>query len=211
MRKSISLILLVTLVLSTVQVCSASNDNPINYTAYRESWDPVLKSDDTQGNCVDAAVMFARENPEWSFLTVAPDVEFRHQPHMVNYKIEGNLLKIHDELFKFNYEDIINESMTIPYHMLFPETFDEAWDGETYFNFVEDEEDIIRTYITLEDNRDEFFDYNATSITEVVPVNTTVDENSTTVNTTVSSSSETTVSAEIGDVVIALIKSILPI
>jgi hypothetical protein len=211
MRKVILIITLTILMLLTcAHVGTASEDSPINYTAYRESWDTIVKSDESQRNCVDAAVLYARENPDWFFITMSPNPEFRHQPHMANYKIEGNKLIIHDELFNFDYEDTISENMVIPYYMLLPEKFDKAWEGETYIHFETNEDEITRTYISLSDNRDEFFDYNATSITEVVPVNAAVEENNTIVNTTVFSSNETTVSTGIGDVVIALIKSILP-
>lgn len=158
--KKVSLILVLILFLSAVHISTASEDSPIDYEAYRKSWDPTLQSNKSQQNCVDNSILYARENTGWFFVTMSPDPNFRHQAHMANCKIEGNLLIIHDTSFQFHYEiEIVNKSITIPYHLVYPETFDKAWEGETYFHIYENEEDIVRRYITTIDNRNEFFDY----------------------------------------------------
>jgi hypothetical protein len=167
MKIILSLILAI-IVVSLLPIETVAEENTINYTAYRQSCDPIIRADTSQQNCLDEAVLFARNNSDYFFVIMSPDPEFRHQPHMANCQINGDTLIIYDIGFNFRYKiTISNESMIIPYHLVFPESFDDAWGGETYLHFVRNETDIIRNYISITDNRNDYFDYENVSSLEV--------------------------------------------
>lgn len=137
----------------------ASAENNIDYAAYRENQD-FLKEDQNDWVCVDHAVNYSRHNPGWGVVIVSPSPRFSVQPHMTNYRIDGNTLLIHEAQVNKTYElRIVNGTMTIPYYEDFPGVFYQLWEGPTYFHFIPNETDVVRVYSILKDNRAEFFDY----------------------------------------------------
>lgn len=164
---------IIALLLMISSLSTASAENEIDYDAYRNNLD-FLKEDKEDWVCVDHAVNYSRHNPEWGIVILSPSPHFNLQPHMTNYMIEGNTLLIHEAQVNHTYElKIVNGSMNIPYYEDFPDIFIKQWEGATYFHFIPDESDVIRVYVTLKDNRDEFFDYENLSRSDFT--NTTVE------------------------------------
>jgi hypothetical protein len=210
--RNIQTLIFAIIVLSLLPIGAAAEENTIDYDAYRASWD-LLQTDGNVRTCVENSVIYARNNTGYGFAIISPNPKFHHQPHMVNYKIEGDTFIIYDSSFSYRYQFdnfFPNASIFMPYHRVYPDIFDEQWDKEIFIYLMPTEKEIIRAFISLDDNRDEFFDYNATAIIEKVPITSTVEQNNTIVNTTVSSSNQSTTSdVGIYHVIIALIKNIL--
>lgn len=139
--------------------CVSADEGSIDYKTYRESWD-ILPADQNDWYCVQYSVNYARNNPGWKFLIISPSPDFRYHPHMLNYKIEGEILKIHDPTWGFSSDlEIVSEDMYVPHYLLDVENFDSRWTGPVYFYFTENESEIRQSFIRLSDNRDRYFDY----------------------------------------------------
>ncbi|WP_406657319.1 hypothetical protein V7O62_01835 [Methanolobus sp. ZRKC2] len=170
---TIKKIIIIALLLIIASIGTVSGENDIDYQAYMNNQD-FLKEDKNDWVCVDHAVNYSRNNPEWGMVILSPSPRFSLQPHMTNYKISGNTLFIHEAQVNRTYElEIVNGTMTVPYYEDFPEFFSRHWEGATYFHFIPDEEDVIRVYSVLNDNRVDFFDY--TNISQDETVNITVE------------------------------------
>jgi hypothetical protein len=164
---------IIVLLLMIVPVSSGSGENGIDYDTYRNSWD-LLNEDKDDWVCVDHAVNYSRHNPEWGMVILSPSPRFSVQPHMTNYKIDGNTLLIHEAQVNITYElEIVNGTMTVPYYEDFPGSFSKYWEGSTYFHFIPNETGVVRVYTVLKDNRDEFFDYGYISPDNIT--NTTIE------------------------------------
>jgi len=153
------------------QAGAVPDENGIDYEAYKDSWD-ILDNNKANWNCVDIAVNFSRNNPEWGLVVLSPSKTFKVQPHMVNYKIEGNKLIIHDAGFRMTQSMEIVENkdaMIIPYSKRYPELFSPLWNSYTYYHFIEDEDSILRYSNGLKDNRKEFFDFANLTSDNVIP------------------------------------------
>jgi hypothetical protein len=159
MRKEFTIICLIALAISTFILPTAASESTIDYAAYRASWD-ILASDESQYTCVDYAIVFSRENPGWGFVGISPDAGFHHMPHMINYKLENNTLVLYDNTYSMRYE-IENFScdtpVYLPYHSFYSSVFDEAWDGEIYMNFMPTENNLVRYFVEISDNREILF------------------------------------------------------
>lgn len=147
------------LLLIVAPVCASSAENSVDYAAYRNSWD-LLNENKDDWVCVDHAVNYSRNNPGWGMVILSPSPRFSVQPHMTNYRIDGNRLLIHEAQVNITYEmPIVDGPMRVPYYENFPGVFVKQWEGETYFHFIPDETGVVRVYTILRDNRNEFFDY----------------------------------------------------
>jgi len=175
--KTIIIIALITLLLLAVPISAADQDNnTIDYDSYRNNWDSLPENQD-DWICVDHALNYSRNNLEWGMVIVSPSPRFSVQPHMTNYKIEGNTLLIHEAQINKTYElEITNNTMTIPYHKDFPNIFLEEWEKGTYFHFIPDKTNVIRVYTILNDNRDDFFDYENMSVNDTTDVSVELDD-----------------------------------
>ena len=160
-----------------VPVSSGSGENGIDYDTYRNSWD-LLNEDKNDWVCVDHAVNYSRHNPGWGIVILSPSPRFSVQPHMTNYKIDGNKLLIHEAQVNITYElEIVNGTMTVPYYKNFPGSFSKYWEGSTYFHFIPNETGVVRVYTVLKDNRDEFFDYGYISQDNITNTTVELDDN----------------------------------
>lgn len=163
-------------------VSSVSGENEIDYNAYKNNWD-LLYEDENDWVCVDYAVNYSRNNPGWSMVILSPSPSFKFQPHMANYKITGSMLLIHEPQANLTYElEIVDGTMTVPYYDDFPGAFSSQWARGTYFHFIPNETDVVRTYVSLKDNRGDFFDYenmsrdDITNITNITNVTVKLDD-----------------------------------
>ena len=92
--------------------------------------------------CVDYSLDFAKNNPDWGIVTYSDSPTFcvgesGYDSHMVNYQfVDNNTLKIHDGLYKYNYT-----------------MYDWKNDGRYYHFWIN--ENPVRTYVYLYDNREE--------------------------------------------------------
>ena len=169
--------IIIALFLLIAPVSIVSGESGVDYDAYKEKWD-LLYEDKNDWVCVDHAVNYARNNPGWGVVILSPSPVFRYQPHMANYKIDGNMLLIHEPQVNLTYElEIVNGSMTVPFYEDYPEDFSSQWARPTYFHFIPNETDVVRTYYSLQDNRDEFFDYENMSSYEPVNLTSELDDN----------------------------------
>ena len=169
--------IIIALFLLIIPISIVSGENSVDYDAYKEKWD-LLYEDKNDWVCVDYAVNYARNNPGWNVVILSPSPAFRYQPHMANYKIDGNMLLIHEPQVNLTYKlEIVNGSITVPFYEDYPEDFSSQWARPTYFHFIPNETDVVRTYYSLQDNRDEFFDYENMGSYE--PVNLTSNINDT--------------------------------
>lgn len=154
--------------------------NGIDYEAYRDNWD-FLPENKSEWLCTEYAVNYSRHHPGWGMVTLSPSPTFRHQPHVANYRIEENILFIHEPQAHITYElEIVNASMTVPFYEDFPNIFSEKWKGETYFYFNPNETGLTRKFVMLGDNRDRFFDYeklHPANKTQVCTEDETAEEN----------------------------------
>lgn len=98
------------------------------------SFDPVRPNQD-YWTCYDYSIDFARNNPEWGIVTMSDNPFFFGISHMVNYKIDGDLMYVHDGLYGDNY--IYSGFEYSP----------------EYFHFWDKNQTPLRTYIFLTDNR----------------------------------------------------------
>ncbi|WP_292464337.1 hypothetical protein [Methanolobus sp.] len=164
-----------------VPVSAVSGENDIDYDTYRNSWD-LLNEDKNDWVCVDHAVNYSRHNPEWGIVIPSPSPRFSVQPHMTNYKINGNTLLIHEAQVNITYElEIVDGTMIVPYYDDFPGSFTRYWEGSTYFHFIPNETGVVRVYTVLKDNRDEFFDYGHINQGNVTNTTVELDYNATSV------------------------------
>lgn len=46
--------------------------------------------------CYDWAIDYARDNPEWKVITVSESPNFKHDSHMLNYQIDGDMIRFYD-------------------------------------------------------------------------------------------------------------------
>ena len=99
------------------------------------SFDPVRPDKDTW-TCYDHSIDYANNHDEWEVLTISHHRYFQGQSHMVNYRIEGNTMYIHDELYDID----------MVYH-----NFKHA---PEFFHFWNSDEIPKRNYYYLIDNRD---------------------------------------------------------
>lgn len=109
----------------------------------------IVRPDKNSWVCVDYAVSYTRDNPEYGIVTISTHPYFRGVSHMVNYKIDqaNKTLIIHDDMlsvdFNVSYDsDIIG----LPYV---------GYTECAYFHFWLSDEQIKRNYILLKDNREE--------------------------------------------------------
>nr|WP_321498320.1 hypothetical protein [uncultured Methanolobus sp.] len=184
-------ILLLFLLVAPVNVVYA--ETGADYDAYKDKWD-LLYEDKSDWLCFDYSIDYARNHPGWGMVILSPSPSFRFQPHMVNYKIEGNMLYIHEPQANRTYElEIVNGSMNVPLYDDFPNDFSSQWARPTYFHFIPNESGVRRTYYALPDNRNEFFDYanlsisnvsETTAVTSTKTTSTTTNATTTTIATT---------------------------
>lgn len=164
-------ILLLFLLIAPINIVYA--ETGVDYDAYKEKWD-LLYEDKSDWLCFDYSIDYARNHPGWGMVILSPSPAFRFQPHMVNYKIEGNMLYIHEPQVNRTYElEIVNGSMNVPLYDDFPNDFSSQWTRPTYFYFIPDESGVLRTYYALQDNRNDFFDYenlSRSNVSETVAV-----------------------------------------
>lgn len=163
--------MLLFLLLTPVNIAYAELD--ADYNAYKEKWD-LLYEDKSDWLCFDYSIDYSRNHPGWGMVILSPSPAFRFQPHMANYKIEGNMLYIHEPQANLTYElEIVNGSLTVPFYEDFPDDFSSQWARPTYFHFIPNESGVLRTYYSLQDNRNEFFDYENVSTNDIA-INTTI-------------------------------------
>ncbi len=174
--------IIIALFLLIAPVSIVSGESGVDYDAYKEKWD-LLYEDKNDWVCVDHSVNYARNNPGWSVVILSPSPAFRFQPHMANYKIDGNMLLIHEPQVNLTYElEIVNGSMTVPFYENYPEDFSSQWARPTYFHFIPNETDVVRTYYSLQDNRDEFFDYENMSSNDTINITSEINDTDIMVN-----------------------------
>lgn len=170
---AIKQIVIIALILMIIPISTVSGENAVDYDAYKDKWD-LLYEDKNDWLCVDYAVNYARNNPGWGMVILSPSPAFRYQPHMVNYRIEGNMLLIHEAQVNHTYEiEIVNGTMTVPFYEEFPNDFSSQWARGTYFHFIPNETKVVRTYFSLNDNRNDFFDYE--NISRHQTINTSIE------------------------------------
>ncbi|WMW25070.1 hypothetical protein RE474_13460 [Methanolobus sediminis] len=171
------LIILLFLLISPVNIVYA--ETGVDYDAYKDKWD-LLYEDKSNWLCFDYSIDYARNHPGWGMVILSPSPAFRFQPHMVNYKIEGNMLYIHEPQANLTYElEIVNGSMNVPLYDDFPNSFSSQWTRPTYFYFIPNESGVLRTYYSLQDNRNEFFDYeniSSSNISQTMEIESTMEE-----------------------------------
>jgi hypothetical protein len=164
---AIKRILILLLFLLLAPLHSVYAENNVDYDAYKDKWD-LLYEDKSDWLCFDYSIDYSRNHPGWGMVILSPSPAFRFQPHMANYKIEGNMLYIHEPQANLTYElKIVNGSMTVPFYEDFPDAFSSQWTRPTYFHFIPNESGVLRTYYSLQDNRADFFDYKNLSTTNV--------------------------------------------
>ncbi len=170
---AIKRILILLLFLLIAPINSVYAEDNVDYDAYKDKWD-LLYEDKSDWLCFDHSIDYARNHPGWGMVILSPSPAFRFQPHMANYKIKGNMLYIHEPQANTTYDlKIVNGSMTVPFYEDFPDDFSSQWARPTYFHFIPNESGVLRTYYVLQDNREEFFDYENISVTDV-SANTTI-------------------------------------
>lgn len=166
-------IVIIALILMIIPISTVSGENAVDYDSYKDKWDLLYENKD-DWLCVDYAVNYARNNPGWGMVILSPSPAFRYQPHMVNYRIDGNMLLIHEPQVNHTYEiEIVNGTMTVPFYENFPNDFSSQWARGTYFHFIPNETKVLRTYYSLNDNRNDFFDY--ANISKHQTINTSIE------------------------------------
>ncbi|MDW7733604.1 MAG: hypothetical protein SCH66_14395 [Methanolobus sp.] len=168
--------IIIALLLMIMPVGGVSSENVVDYDAYRNNWD-LLYEDENDWVCLDYAVSYSRNNPGWGMVILSPSPSFKFQPHMANYKIDGSMLLIHEPQVNRTYElEIVDGTMTVPYYDDFPGAFSSQWARGTYFHFIPNETDVVRTYVSLKDNRGDFFDYENMSRDDITNITVKLDD-----------------------------------
>lgn len=133
------LIIFIVIVLMVMNIAGA--------VPYQEgSFDPV-RHDVDSWTCVDHAINYARENPEWGVVTVSSNPNFKGRSHMVNYHIVDGELHIYDATQNLRMDFCDTES---------------AREGNIQFNYAyyhiwDLNETPKRNYRVLKDNIGEYY------------------------------------------------------
>lgn len=154
-------------------VGAVPDENGIDYEAYMQQSQDIVQTDEGSWNCVDVAVNYSRHNPEWGFVTISPNANFRGVSHLINYKIVDDEIVFYDAGFKTTALvpiDIALDEVRMDYHDLHPSAFGHEWNNAIYLHFSENESDVVRSYMVLFDNREDFLKYDE-NVAEIDDVN----------------------------------------
>jgi hypothetical protein len=144
----------VTVVVSGSEVVqvSLSNETPVEVMEVNTSgwymsgsFDPV-RPDKSTWVCYDYSIDYSRNHPEWKIVTMSGNSGFRGVSHMVNYKMVGDFMLIHDEMYGNNL-----------YFRYDRRTTDNPYYEEAYYHFYDVNETPLRMYMYMADNSETFF------------------------------------------------------